>query len=94
MYLLCKHSIFVLLSYFNYSFFNILFNEYACFSYIVLSKQFIFLFVQLLSLFYQFYLQFDQKFRKLQISMIQITYFECPKVFEGAESIYIFKNVI
>jgi hypothetical protein len=94
MYLLCKHSIFVLLSYFNYSFFNILFNEYACFSYIVLSKQFIFLFVQLLSLFYEFYLQFDQKFRKLQISMIQITYFECPKVFEGAESIYIFKNVI
>jgi hypothetical protein len=94
MYLLCKHSIFVLLSCFNYSFFNILFNEYACFSYIVLSKQFIFLFVQLLSLFYQFYLQFDQKFRKLQISMIQITYFECPKVFEGAESIYIFKNVI
>ena len=94
MYLLCKHSIFVLSSYFNYSFFNILFNEYACFSYIVLSKQFIFLFVQLLSLFYEFYLQFDQKFRKLQISMIQITYFECPKVFEGAECIYIFKNVI
>lgn len=94
MYLLCKHSIFVLLSYFHYAFFNILFNEYACFSYIVLSKQFIFLFVQLLSFFYEFYLQFDQKFRKLQISIIQITYFECPKVFEGAESVYIFKNVI
>jgi hypothetical protein len=52
MYLLCKHSIFVLLSYFNYSFFNILFNEYACFSYIVISKQFIFLFVQLLFFFF------------------------------------------
>jgi hypothetical protein len=58
-----------------------------------LSNLFFYLFNYSLS-FYEFYLQFDQKFRKLQISMIQITYFECPKVFEGAESIYIFKNVI